>query len=115
MAAYAFAVPVLPGQEETNQRFVAAIEGPRWAEYEATWRQLGVSVERIWHQATPQGTLAIVYLELEDLGRLFGGLATSDDPYVVWFRQQILAIHGLDLSQPPAGPPNALIRDWSDA
>jgi len=115
MAAYAFAVPVLPGQEEANQHFIAEIEGPRRSEYEATWRQLGVNVERIWRQVTPEGSLSIVYLELDDLARLFGGLATSDDPYVEWFRQQVLAIHGLDLTQPLPGPPNELLRDWSDA
>lgn len=115
MAAYAFAVPVLPGQEEADRRFIADIQGPRRAEYEATWRRFGVRAERIWHQVTPQGTLAVVYLELDDPAQLFGGLATSDDPFVVWFREKILAIHGLDLSQPQVGPPNELMHEWSDA
>ena len=115
MAAYAFVVPVLPGQEEADRRFIADIQGSRRAEYEATWRRLGVRSERIWHQVTPQGTLAIVCMELDDPDQMFGGVATSDDPFLVWFREQILAIHGVDLSQPQAGPPNELLHDWSDA
>jgi hypothetical protein len=115
MAGYAFAVPILPGQEAADRAFIEELWGPRRAGYEAAWRRLGVRAERIWHQATPQGTLAVVYLETDDPGRLFAGLATSDDPWVAWFRERILAIHGLDLSQPPPGPPNELVHDWSDA
>ena len=66
----------------------------------AAWRRLGVKTERVWHQQTPEGTFAVVYLEADDLGRVFTGLATSDDPFVTWWREQILAVHGVDLSQP---------------
>lgn len=115
MATYAFAVPILPGQDEAERAFIAEIEGPRRSEYEAAWRGYGVKVERIWIQETPQGKLSLVYLELDDPAQLFGGLATSDDPFTVWFRERILAIHGLDLTQPPSGPPNEQVRDWSIA
>ena len=47
-------------------------------------RRLGLKTERTWHQQTPQGTVAVVYLEADDLGRVFEGIATSDDPFVVW-------------------------------
>jgi hypothetical protein len=115
MAAYAFMLPILPGQEETDRRLFAEMQGPRRAEYEAAWRRLGVKTERVWHQQTPEGTFAVVYLEADDLGRVFTGLATSDDPFVTWWREQILTVHGVDLSQPLPGPPNAQIHDWSDA
>ena len=115
MAAYAFTVPVLPGQEEADRRFFAELQGPRRAEYEAAWRGLGVRAERVWHQPTPQGTMAVVYLEADDVGRFFAGLATSDDPFVVWWRGQIQAIHGGDLTQPLPGPPNAQIHEWGGA
>ncbi len=115
MAAYAFMLPILPGQEAAERRYIADIEGPRRAEYEATWRQLGVRAERFWHQVTPQGTVEIVYLEFDNQDRLFGELATSDDPFIVWFREQVLAIHGVDLTQPLSGPPNELLYEWHDA
>ena len=115
MASYVFAVPILPGQEEADRQFIAEIQGPRKADYEATWRRFGVRAEQLWYQLTPQGTLVIVRLELDDPAVLFGGLATSDDPYVTWFRGQIQQIHGLDLTQPLPGPPNELVHDWRDA
>lgn len=67
MAAYAFVLPILPGQEETDRRLFTALQGPRRAEYAAAWRQQGVTAERVWHQQTPEGTLAVVYLEADDL------------------------------------------------
>ena len=115
MPAYGFMLPILPGQEEADRRVFAELQGARRAEYEAAWRRLGVRTERVWHQPTPQGTVAVVYLEADDLGRVFEGIATSTDPFVVWWRDQILAIHGVDLSQPLPAPPNEQIQDWSDA
>jgi hypothetical protein len=115
MASYGFMVPILPGQEETDRRFMAELRGPRRAEYEAAWRRLGIRADRAWHQPTPQGTVAVVYLEADDLGRAFAGIATSDDPFLVWWRAQILAVHGLDFSQPLPGPPNEQIHDWNGA
>ena len=57
----------------------------------------------------------MVYLEADDLDRVFAGLAGSDDPFIAWWREPILAVHGVDLSQPLPGPPNAQIHDWRDA
>jgi hypothetical protein len=115
MAVYAFAVPILAGQEEADRRFFAELQGPRQQEYETTWRRLGVRADRIWHQVTPDGTMAVVYLEADDMDRFFAEVATGTDPFLVWFRSQILAIHGLDLTQPLPGPPNTLLHDWSAA
>ena len=115
MAAYGIVVPIVPGQEEADRRFFAELQGPRRAEYEAAWRRLGLRTERVWHQSSPQGTVAVVYLEGDDIGQAFAELATSDDPFIVWWREQILAVNGLDLSQPLPGPPNEQIHDWSDA
>ncbi len=115
MARYAFALPILPGQEETDRRVFAELRGPRRAEYEAAWRRLGIRAERVWHQQTPQGTLAVIYLEADDPGQVFAQLAASDDPFVAWWREQIKAIHGIDLTQPLPGPPNTHVHDWSEA
>ena len=115
MAAYAFFVPIVPGQEEADRQFVAEASGPRRAEFEASRRRHGIQAERVWHQSTPQGSFAVVYLEADDPGQAFAGLATSTDPFDVWFREQVLAVHGFDMSQPPPGPLNEQVIDWSDA
>ena len=112
MARYAFTVPILPGQEEANRRFAAEMAGPRHDDHAASRARLGITSERVWHQVTPQGTISVVYLEANDLGEAFSGLATSRDPFDVWWRSKILDIHGLDMTQPLPGPMNEPVHDF---
>jgi hypothetical protein len=72
-----------------------------------------VTKELGWLQQTPEGDLAIVYVEAADLERMFQEMAASTEPYDLWFRQQVLEIHGLDLNQPPEGPVAELDFEWS--
>lgn len=82
------------------------MEGPRRDEYVRSRERFGVHREVVWHQSTPQGTVAIVYMELNDSQQMFEGVGSSDDPFDQWFREQAKEVHGIDLSQPlPGGPP----------
>lgn len=112
MTSYGFAVPVLPGMSDRCRQVSAEMLGPRRAEYEASRARLGIASEQLWLQETPQGTLAVVYLEADDLERCFAGISSSADPFDVWWRAQILAIHGIDLSQPLPGPLNEHAFDF---
>ena len=112
MASMAFALPLTPGKTEEWRRWSAELLGPRRAEYEASRRRLGVTVERAYLQQTPQGDLNVVYLEGDDLAGAFQGLATSQDPFDVWFRERAKALFsGLDLGQPLPGPLSELVFD----
>lgn len=42
--------------------------------------------------------LAIVLLESDDLATSLLGVATSSEPFDVWFRAHVLAVHGVDLA-----------------
>lgn len=113
MARYAFALPILPGQEDADRRLISDMQGARRADFEASRKRLGIKAERVWHQVTPQGTTAVVYLEADDLGALFHGLAASQEPFDVWWRGKVLEIHGIDLTQPLPGPPNESLLDYT--
>lgn len=112
MAKIAFASPILPGKLEAWRRFNQESLGSRLAGHQASRRRLGITRELAWLQQTPEGDMAIVYLEVEDPERAFQELGVSADPYDVWFRQQVLEIHGLDLAQPPDGPLPELAFEW---
>ena len=114
MASIAIAWPVLPGKLKTWRQLCAALQGERREEYAASSRRLGTITCRLFYQQTPDADLVISYLEAADLGRLFAGMATSQDPYDVWFRAQMLDIHGWDMTQPPAGPLPELVLEWQD-
>jgi hypothetical protein len=113
VASYAFALPIVPGQEDANRRFAAELTGSRRADFEASRRRMGLTAERVWQQSTPQGTISVVYLEGDDLGKAFQVLATSRDPFDRWWHERVVEIHGVDLRQPLPGPPNEQLIDWS--
>ncbi len=111
MASLASAFPVLPGKREALRRFTEEMGGARRSEYEASRRRLGITIERSYLQQTPQGDLVIVYTEADHPEQLLERIAASQDPFDVWFKQQLQEIHGVDFNQPPPGPPPELIFD----
>ena len=104
MATFAFVVPVLPGKEDTDRETMQRFAGDEKDAYDASRRSLGFQREAIWHQETPDGTLAIVMWEAEDIEQAFGGIATSDQPFDQRFRQFLQDVHGIDVANDP--PPN---------
>jgi hypothetical protein len=111
MAALAFIAPILPGKEQTDKEHMREAIGTRRQEYAAWRRSQGVSREAVWHQQTPQGTVAIVYIEADNPQQVFQSMGTSTEPIAQWFRQSILEVHGLDLTQPMPGPLPELVFD----
>ena len=115
MAVLALVLPLLPGKTAGWRRAMTELADSRRAEYAAARRRQGVSRERIWLQATPQGDVEILYLEVDDPARTFRELAASQEPFDVWFCGFALEHYGLDLTQPLPGPLPELILDWSAA
>jgi hypothetical protein len=111
MAALAFMAPILPGKEQVDKDYMKEATGPRRKDYAEWRRQQGITRETVWHQQTPQGTVAIVYLEADDPQQALQSMGTSSEPIAEWFRQCIMEVHGLDLTQPPPGPPPELVID----
>jgi hypothetical protein len=110
MAMIAFALPLTPGKTEEWRQWSAELAGLRHEEYLASQRRLGMTTERAYLQQTPQGDMVIVIVEAEDLPRVFQGIATSQEPFDVSFRERARDLFsGLDLTQP--SPPNELVFD----
>jgi hypothetical protein len=111
MQSVAFVVPLLPGTEEEDRTEMNSCwRGDRMESHHEARAALGVTRESVWAQDTPGGKVAVVYLEAEDLGRAFQGMATSDHPFDAWFRAHCLKVHGLDLTQ--QFPPPELVLDY---
>lgn len=114
MASIAFTLPILPGKTEDFRRFVGEALGPRRNERIAARRRVGITKERIWIQHTPRGDMLLLYLEMDDKTRDDRAFFTSQDPYDLWFKPQIQSITGIDLNQPPPGPPPELVFEWEE-
>ncbi len=111
MPSVAFCVPIIPGKEETDRSGFEEAAGPRREEYDASRRRAGISREMVWHQATPDGTVAVVYLEADDIPAAMQAMATSDDPFDQRFRELLKEVHGIDLTE--GGPAPELVHEAS--
>jgi hypothetical protein len=114
MASVAFALPVLPGQEEMVRRMGEAVSEPgelREA-YEESRKRLGINEEKVWVQRTPIGQSIIVYWETEDPQRILRQIANSQDEFDKRFRQLIgSAAPAIDLGkEEPLS--NELLFSW---
>jgi hypothetical protein len=108
MAEIAFAVPVLPGKEELDRQTLDEMAEARRDEYETALREAGINRQAVWHQQTPDGTLALVYIDADDpdAAQRFTG---SDADISRWFVERMEEVHGIDVSQPP--PPVNKVHD----
>ncbi|MFN2555809.1 MAG: hypothetical protein ABR592_02885 [Nitriliruptorales bacterium] len=82
------------------RKTVTDLAGARSEEFGAARRREAVTRERTWLQQTPEGPLEIVVMETDDPARTFQSIATSQEPFDDWFRQFVLELAGVDLSQP---------------
>jgi hypothetical protein len=112
VAVLAFALPILPGKQEAWRRYCQELQESRSSEYEASRRRLGISREVTWFARTAQGEMALVYMEVAQPERVFVALAASDLPFDEWFRQQLLEIHGFDVTSRPRDLACELIYSW---
>jgi len=112
MVSFASAFPILPGKTEQWKHFYQEMVGPRRSEYDASNQRLEIARLVLALQQTPQGDMAVVYFEAQDIPHVFEGYASSQEPYDVWFREQIKDIHSVDFSQPLPGPLPEVVIDW---
>lgn len=107
MPEIAFALPVQPGKEELDRDILGEIDGDRRGEHEAAMREAGITRHAVWHQETPDGTVAVVYIEAQEETGI-ARFASSDAPFNRWFREQMIEVHGVDIAQ-AAPPPQKLL------
>ncbi len=109
MVEIVFAVPVVSGKEELDRKTLDEMADSRRDEYEAALKEAGITRQAVWHQETPDGTLAIVYIEADspDAVQRF---TSSEAPLSRWFVEQMQEVHGVDVSQP--GPPVSKVHDF---
>jgi hypothetical protein len=100
MPEVAFTLPVVSGKEELDRNTLKEMGGSRRDEYEAAMREAGITRHAIWHQETPNGTMAVVCVETDDPGAALAQFGSSDAPFNSWFRDQMKEVHGVDISEP---------------
>jgi len=114
MAAVAFALPILPGQEDLVRGLGEEVSGTGGLGegYEESRKRLGIRGEKVWVQGTPIGSSVIVYWETDDPQRTLREIADSQDEFDKRFKQVLEnAAPALDLSKEnPLS--NELLFEW---
>ena len=82
--------PILPGKLDEWKSLDAEMNGPRREEHARSRKRMGVTREVASLVQTPQGDFVSLFHEAEDLAKAFQTLATSEDPYDVWFREHLV-------------------------
>ena len=112
MARFNAAFPVLPGKAEELKAFAQETLN-RTDELNACQKRLNLQHESWYLQHTPMGELLLVIMEGENPLQSLANFGASREPFDVWFKDQVIALCGVDLNQPPPGPMPSLIFDWN--
>ncbi|MGH2586245.1 MAG: hypothetical protein ACRDJE_15130 [Dehalococcoidia bacterium] len=108
MATIAFARPIQPGKTDAFRQFLAEVEGPRRAAYEASRRRHGFTSDRAWLEHTPRGDIAVIVMEAADPRRSLAQMEADPDPFLAWWHEQTRAIHGESIASPD------LVFEWHE-
>lgn len=104
-----FAAPLRTGTTALDrEEMLSCWTGERSEDHIASRRRHGISREGVWIQSTPTGDVAVILIESTDLSAALLGIATSQEPFDIWFRDHLLAVHGMDLSEGMSLPEQVL-------
>ena len=108
--------PVIQGKTEAEIGSIAAYFEAHPTQHRESRQRLGISVERVYLQATPMGYVVVGYVEADrPFGEAIQAMLASDLEIDHKFIGMIADIHGVDLRQPPAGPPPETVGEWVDS
>jgi hypothetical protein len=99
----AFCLPIIPGQTERARSFARDAYGRD--EFTASRRKLHGSREVVTLTSTPQGDIIAVYVEGDDPTKGNADFAASQEPFDLWFKEQLTAIFppSIDFTKPIEG------------
>jgi len=107
-----FAAPILPGRSEGWRRFLQEMIELHRPEYEESRRRLGISDERTWIAETVNGNVAVVAVTAVQPEHVLARLAASELAVDRWYREQLLALQGFDLTKALSRASPELVLEW---
>lgn len=92
-------VPIMPDKVEAWRRLCQEVAGTRREQYEASRERLGIRHERVRLLRLLHTDVAVHSFEAADPERALADLVCSTAPFDLWFKRQVLDVHGLDLNE----------------
>jgi len=91
--------PIFADNVEAWRRFCQELSGSRLQLYISSRRRLGITSERFSLIETTFGAATVTTLEAADVGRALEQIVISDLPFDRWYRDRIMALHGIKLAE----------------
>ena len=98
MSGIVLTFPILAGKVEAWRRFCQELSGSRRKTYEASRQHLGITREQLALVNTAFGATAVTTLEAPNVALALGQIITSVLPFDLWYRNQLLELHGINLA-----------------
>lgn len=115
MYSYALAFPVAPGKTRKEVEWLAEWFKSNPEEYRKGRDAAGITFERAYYQETPMGDFVVAYVETtRPFGEVMGHIAQQTTELDRHFVKHVQNVHGVDLTQPPAGPAPETVAAWHD-
>jgi hypothetical protein len=108
----AMAVPLPSEKMEAWKTWMRECHGPRREEFDDFNERMELTLHRAWLTQGPQGNLVIVVLDGPGAEDYLERLATSQEPFDQWFREQASQFHEIDFSKVSEVPSAELFMDW---
>jgi hypothetical protein len=112
MALLVRAFPLKASRPELT-RFIQELQGARKQEAAAFYRDHGVTHESWYLQQTEHGPWVIGLTQVQDVAESAPRFQQATEDFAGWFKQQILALSGVDPSVQPLGPPTEPVYEFS--
>lgn len=93
MPATVTIAPIAPGKLDAWRAFLVDLQGARRTEWAQSQRRRGIT-KQVISIGSLQPPVAVVYTEVGDVAHAEDRLASSADPFDIWFREQVAELHG---------------------
>jgi hypothetical protein len=104
MQSICLAVPILTGKSDSVRAMFKTVREERMKDYDRAQKNAGIEKEQDFLQVTPMGDMLLLYIESKDIQKTFMAIASSKDPFDLWFKEEMKKNTGVDFSQPMQGP-----------
>lgn len=107
-----FSIP--PGKTEACKRFVAEMLGSRREDFEKALIGEGITEQHFWLQCGSKGDFLIIYNDGDPAlrERILEVRRTSQEPFDVWYREQLRTVLKVDINQRTPGSRFEEIGGW---
>lgn len=104
--------PVRLDASEAWRRYLQELTTSRRPDLEAACQRWGIIREQVWLLETLKGALTIIAMVTNKPETVMGQLAAGELPFERQFREQLLIVQGMDLTNLSSPAPVELVLDW---